>query len=200
MTRIAWIAGLLALAACAGTPAPNSAAETGGTLGLRCPKPGTFASFGRSELRIVYDGADPADPLICLGKYPNGVAFRQVANYLVPPPGQERRVRDGMAALRSGDSAQFGYVQGYRNDPTLTGNFFETWTVQGHETLQIGGQPIQTVRVLREVENTQPYGSFGMRWLLWYAPDSGVWVRGDPTLIRGEARLQPFLVTKVTVP
>jgi hypothetical protein len=91
---------------------------------FHCPKPGTAVTFNNSENPVVFNGSDPADPLICLGTFPNGNAFRRVAAYVVPPSGQERAVRDGLAPLfptapgsMASASAQFGYYQAYRNEP-----------------------------------------------------------------------------------
>jgi hypothetical protein len=193
------------LAGCAVPSAMGSAGSVAATP-FHCPKPGTAVRFNNAEDPVVFSGFDPADPLICLGRFPNGKAFRRVAAFVVPPSGQERAIRDGLAPLfpippssMASDTAQFGYYQGYRNEPA-TGQFIERWTRIGSETLQIAGKPVETVLFQQEIDNTQSYGSLGIRWRLWFAPESGVWVRGEPKLLRGDARPRPFLATSLMVP
>lgn len=191
----------LGLAGCAPTaPQPGDLA---GAVQFQCPKPGTRATYGTSRRPVVFDGADPADPMVCLATNPNGTTARRVGNLQEVPAGQFAAVRDGLAQvfpLAPGRTARFSYFQGYMNDPTKTGQFRETWTTVGPETLQVGGKPVETVVVTRELEDSQPYGSVGIRWKLWYARDSGVWVKGEPTVLRGDATVRPFAATSIAVP
>ncbi len=182
---------------------PISAADNAPTIGFQCPKPGTAVTYGASSLPVTSAGADPADPLVCLGSGARGAPLRRVANLIEPPPGQERAIRDGLAPLFPivpGKTAQFGYFQGYRNERTATGQFMEAWTTVGPDTLQIGGKPVPTIVFTRGIENNQRYGTLGIRWRLWFAPESGVWVRGEPTLLRGDANPRPFVATSLLVP
>lgn len=196
---------ILALAAgiagCAPPPATPPIGPQAAVL-FRCPKAGVAVGYNNSETPVVFSGSDPSDPLICLGTLPNGTKFRQVAGVAVPP-GQERAFRDGLAPLfpvtpgtTASSTAEFGYFQSYRNDPAA-GQFRDRWTRLGSETLQIGGKPVKTMLFEREVSNTQSWGSVGIRWRLWLAPDTGVWVRGEPTLLRGDATLRPFRATSL---
>ena len=199
---------LATVAACAPAAPPpvsiatNDPARPG--VPFHCPKPGTRATFGASTRPMTYTGTDPADPLICTAVNRNGTTLRRVANFFAPPPGQERAIRDGMAPLFPivpGTKVQFDYFQDYRNDRTKTGQFMEEWTVEGPETLMIGGKPVQTYVFNRSVENNQTYGSLGYTMRLWFAPDSGVWVKSDPTLLRGSVSgLRPTIATSLTVP
>lgn len=202
------ILALGALAACTpGAPAaPQTAANdpTPPSQAFHCPNPGTKATFRPRARPVTYNGADPADPMICLVANPNGPPSRRVANYLVPSPAQERAIRDGIAPLfplLPGKTARFGYIQPYANDRTQTGQFTEEWTVIGPETLQIGGKPVQTIVVTRDVENNQSWGSNGYTWRLWFAPDTGVWVKGEPKLLRGSVTgLRPFMAVTLVAP
>ena len=192
------------LCGCAASAPPVVASSSGMTpVAFHCPKPGATATVGTSRLPISFDGADPADPLVCLGKFQNGTAFRRIANLLTPPPGQDRAIRDGIAPLFPivpGKTAEFSYFQGYTNDRFKTGQFVERWATLGPETLTIAGQPVQTIVFTREVENSQTYGSLGINSRLWFAPDAGVWVRGDTTVVRGQSNARSFVVTKLTTP
>lgn len=193
----------LGLAGCAQNASQPGDAASAGAVQFQCPKAGTRVTYGTSRRPVVFNGADPGDPMVCLSSNPNGTSSRRVVNLLEPPAPQAREVHDGLVQvfpLAPGRTARFSYFQGYRNDPTQTGQFRETWTTVGPETLQVGGKPVQTVLVTREVENNQAAGSVGIRWKLWFAPESGLWVKGEPTVLRGDATVRPFTVSSIVVP
>lgn len=174
---------LFNLAACAPDtpPLPGLSASVPASE-FRCPAPGPHTAPGQDGRATVSRGADPADPLVCLGTGPSGAPFRRVANLIAAPPGQERAVRDGLAALfptAVGKEAQYSYFQGYSNDLTNTGHFREHWRTLGGQTLDVGGAPVQTVVFQRDVNELQRYGTVAKRWLLWFAPERGTWVRGQ---------------------
>ena len=192
------------IAGCAAPPAPPPIGPEA-AVPFQCPRAGAAVGYNNSATLVVFSGSDPSDPLICLGTLPDGTKFRRVAGIAVPP-GQERAFRDGLAPLfptasgtMASSTAEFGYFQSYRNDPA-TGQFRDRWTRLASETLRVGGKPVETTLFEREVNNTQAWGSVGIRWRLWLAPGTGVWVRGEPTLLRGDATLRPFRATSLIVP
>ena len=204
--RTACVVAAAVLAGCTAPPPAVllAAGPQGPAIPFRCPKPGTAVFYGRSSQPVTFADADPADPLVCLGALPGRSQVRRIANYMVAPSSQERAIRDGMAPLFPivpGKTAEFRYLGTYSNERTLTGEFIERWTTDGSETVQVDGKPVQAVLFTREVSNLQRYGSAATRWRLWYDPGTGVWVRGEPTMLRGETfNARPFQAARVTVP
>ena len=201
--RLPALAAALAalLSACA--PQPMVGALGGPAVEFRCPKPGTRAAFS-SGRPVVYTGADPADALICLGTNPDGTPFRRVANHFTVTPGTEASIRAGLAPLfplAPGKTVDFGYIQGYSNDPTKTGQYQEKWTVIGPDTAKVGETDTPTILVTRQVTNHAQYGMIAYRWKLWLDPATGIWVKGEPEFLQGQGSNQvPFQARRIILP
>lgn len=122
---------------------------------------------------------------MCLGAGPDGTAIRRVVNSIAAPPGQERAVWDGLGALFPtpvGKEARHSSFRGYSNDPTNTGHMMERWRTLGGQTLTVGGAPVQTVMFQCEIYESQRYNTHLGRWLFWFAPEGGIWVRSEALL------------------
>ncbi len=197
-------AAVSSVAACASEPPSTRMPAAGEGIAFRCPAPGTQATFNNASRPVVFNGADATDPFICVATAPNGIRVRRYAGLVPPIPGQERPVRDGLVdlfPLVPGKSVRFSYLKGYSNDPTKRDYYNETWTVGPPATLQIGGRPIKVAIVTQDVDNMQTYGSSAWRSRWFYAVDSGVWVRHEPEVVRGQVfGLQQFTATNLSAP
>jgi hypothetical protein len=204
--------GVLAMAwTVAGCATPPSAATTAGTIAgpapmadvaFHCPKPGTSANFNDSDRPVVFTGADAADPFLCTATGPNGTKMRRYANVASAVRGQETEFREGLAKLfplRAGKTIEFTYYNGYTNDPTRQDRQNESWTVGQATTLQIGTRIMTVIPVKRTIETIASTNSNAWRWTLYYEPISGVWVRGEPELLRGMVNgLTPYTATALS--
>lgn len=200
---VGFLGGVCLVGGCA-TPLPPAVMAAGpgqpaAGVAFHCPRPGTSVTFNDADRPVVFTGADPADPFLCLATGPNGVRMRRFANVATAVPGQEAEFRDGLTRLfplQPGKTVEFGYYNGYANDPTKRDRHNESWTVGQATSLRIGGRTVTVIPVRRTIETIASTNSNAWRWTLYYEPESGVWVRGEPELLRGMVNgLRPYTAT-----
>lgn len=103
--------------------------------------------------------------------------------------------------MTPGKKTTFSYLQGYRNDPTQKDKKEEVWTVIGPSMLTISGVSVSTVVVTRDIQTFGTWDTNAWRWTYQYDPVSGVWLKGDPELLRGSVSgLTPFKATSLSAP
>ena len=195
-----------AAAACAAPPVPvvGEATASPKDVAFHCPKAGTSVTYNDADRPVVFTGADAADPFLCTARGPNGVRLRRFGNIITAVPGQEAEFREGMTRLfplRAGKTVDFGYYRGYVNDPTKRDRHNETWSVGQSTVLQIGSRTMTVIPVVQTIETIASTNTNAWRWKHFYEPGSGVWVRGEPELLRGQVNgLRPYTATALTVP
>jgi hypothetical protein len=189
---------LLALAACK-TAAPQ--AEKAWIF--TCPEPGSRVVWddGRS---LVFTGADPADPAICLARPAAGGSPLRLAWGLVEETASEGRGhRPGMASLFP---AKTGANASYTATVSSSGSGIQypydtRWRVMGFERLQVPAGQFDTVVLERAVAGTGANAAQTFTVRYWLDGVSGILLkrsvapgRGGSTLLRG------LVATQVTLP
>jgi hypothetical protein len=183
------------------SPAPPPAPPSPALGGFACPRAGTELETTRRE-RIVYSGADPADPLVCQADLA-GRSLRLIYNFW--PAGSvdaqsEARIRAGMAALfplAAGKRSEFGYFGGVG---LTSAQYSETWAVTGEQIVSLPAGQMR-VWVIERREEVVTGGVFAARWTYWYAPDALLFVRVAYEHIRGREPADPaWQATRLTLP
>jgi hypothetical protein len=182
------------------TSAPGAtpiAAPAVGGVQFRCPPAGTRVNFETGFLQ--FDGADPADPAVCLATNSNGQQQRRLYNFWVLPLDDERAVRQGFAALwpaAPGRTASYTFIGRAADQNTF--RYAERWRVLRTEALNIGGVSRNTV----VLERTQE-GMLGNTFLgtdtFWYDVDTGAFLKRNVTVTRGRAGGGPFEARSIVV-
>lgn len=195
---------LVLLAACEqqrpATAMPPAAAATA-PPGFACPAPGTRVEI-RANRPETWNGADPADPAVCLVSTGVMQGERRLLGLVALPVEDERAWRDGMWALwplepdRRSTFTAFG--RDVRGDRVFHRH---EWRVEGTQSLRIGARTHDTI-VLR-VRTTHADGARGRHDVvrtIWLDRDIGVPVRVGVDARQGVSRDRSFMAREVEPP
>ena len=210
MRRLRLLAVAMFLVGCeaAGSDAAGTAARSPGAspiadpgpIAFRCPPAGSRASYqGRGNL--VFHGADPADPLICLATESGRWRQRALFNRFGLPLEDETAVRQGFGALWPliiGGTSSFEFA--WRTRDGEMRRYAERWRVLRVEGLQIGEEVRRAVVLQRRQEAVAGYGEdFLGTDIHWIDIDTGIQLRRVAGAIRGTVR-PGFSATAISVP
>ncbi len=189
------------LAACL-TYAAATAVARAQPADFACPKAGTVEQRAVSTLK--YTGASPGDAEVCtlLDAY-GKPALRLFNLYTLSGSNNQAAttapIRAGLRDLLSGrkTSASFPY--------TATNGYIqqETWTFQRKASFEVNGQAFDSLVFNREI-SADPRGrsNFHGRYVMWFAPKAGLWVKSDLSIISGSDIMYPKAYTDhvITLP
>ncbi len=170
---------------------------------FQCPKPGTIVSFGAVNT-MTYQGADPADPDVCVGVHSaRGEQRRLFDWYTLPIRGDDKPVRVAYRAVMSGQQPQASYTitlssmtGGGGGSVAFYQDFDRTLRRLGPQTITIGTEQFQTM-VYEQIERFQGRENTQK---LYYDLASRVWVRADNRMRDGITIANGWSVTAVKLP
>ena len=192
---------VLALVALAGCEAGGAGgAGSGPPAGFSCPAPGTRVTFNTGGT-IVYRGADPADPAVCVVQTAANPAQRRLLNFFTLPLVDEPAVRRGLGALwplEPGKSTNFSFVSetAGQRERFL---YRETWRVVRSERAVIAGAQ-RDVLVITRTQEGQAGNTFLGTFTYRYDPASRVFLSASLEITRGSFGFSPFEATQVQLP
>ncbi|MBX9593187.1 MAG: hypothetical protein K2X46_02395 [Roseomonas sp.] len=177
-----------------GTSRPGAEA-----VAFRCPEAGTRVIFGVGGT-LLYHGADPADPTICLRAGSDGVRQRMLYNFYQLPLTDERSVRQGLQRLWPlAVNKSVDYIFIGQTDSMSTHQYAENFRVLRAEVLMIDGSPRNTL-VLRHTQEGRLDNRFLGSSTYWWDTATGAWLKREVSVTRGQSSSRPYEAIGITVP
>lgn len=168
-------------------------------VAFRCPATGTRLTFGNGGY-LEFQGADPADPVVCLARNANGQQQRRLYNFWTLPLDDDSALRQGFGALWPavpGKTAAYTFIG--RTADNNTFRYSERWRVVGAEILQIGGSPRATM-VLERVQEGMLGNNFLGTDTYWFDVQTGSFLKRQVSVTRGRAGVSSFEATSIIAP
>lgn len=171
-----------------GVPAVSTGKQTAPLeAGSFCPPAGTQVR-GRHDdgtfFHNDYQGADPQDPTICLvGSIRSlfGIYYLNARETYIW--GSEDRIRNGLLALFSGQSAEVTFDVTFTQAGSTHGRR-DTWQKVGNDTVQVNGRNVGVVKYRYTMEGTMNSNYHAVREM-WYDPALHLVLRRRNTPVLG---------------
>ena len=194
---------LLLLAGCTpqggSNPATGAASVAQPIPGFSCPPPGTAVTYD-SGRQTTFQGADPADPALCISTTATGTQQRQLFGFFADGTPSYATIRSGMARLyplaigRSADFVTVHTVGAGRGAGLDTQQYREVFTIRGEERIAVGDQQVDTWVMSRRQEGMGG-NSFRGTDTFWIDKATGVYLRRMVNETFGQTRATPYTAT-----
>ncbi|MEO9188499.1 MAG: hypothetical protein ABI224_00630 [Acetobacteraceae bacterium] len=204
---VGFLAGWSPITQAAATPPPAISSNF-----VACPKAGTI-SKGRStlgEYANYWQGTDPSDPTVCLGKSvsfdaaTSGKPWRRMyalfdLTFRNWQQGEDQ-ARTALGLLLSGQTNKVSFSETLtKPGESWIQTWRETWERTGVADVTVGNRTIKATVFRRTQEGRAGNGYLGTQQL-WYDPATHLWIKGHLDVDRGYNLDRDFEMTSIVTP
>lgn len=149
--------------------------------GFTCPRNGTIAQYEFGK--VQYLGPTRDDRYNCAFIGVTGKKGSLLFNFYWAEGDDYKAVRKAMLSLLLNETQSVRFTFLY---PGNRNQYQETWAFRRMETLVLDGRKIDAAVYERHQEGMLGNDHHG-RWMLWLDPRTGIWVKREFSLLRGQA-------------